>query len=315
MQPFLSNKLEINIDDKKLQDNFFYSSKYFQLSGYLLRCISFSKKTSALKHKLEKLNDNYIKKILLMRYEVSELAKLFKDNDLEYVILKGMAMQIKNIDPYRQFRDLDILVKKKDLKKAYELLKTFGYAYLNNQSNDDIRYLGDMHHLPPMRNHAGIVIELHHRLTLTDKYQSCPLTEITFSERELCDGVYVPSDKVMLAHTLYHGIIHHELKSGPIFLLDIKGIFKKNLFADDSIDNLLENLGLTEEFKQCKSLLKECENKKYIDNDLQKKFNVLYEGKEIFPDALIERKKTLLRLIKYIKLVATITNFHIGHQN
>ena len=303
LQSFLSNRIELNIEDAKNQKYFFNLAKSFQFSGYLLKSLYYSEKTITLKEDLEKLNNNYLKKILLMRYEISQIAKLFDMNNIEYVVLKGMAMKIKKIDPCRQFRDLDILVKKTDLRKAYELLKISGYAYLNHQSNDDSRYLGDMHHLPPMTNHAGVMVELHHRLTLTGKYQTCPLTEITFAESELCDGVYVPSDKIMLAHTLYHGIIHHELKSGPIFLLDIKSMLKKNLFADSSIDNLLENLGLTKEFKQCKSLIKECETKKYVDDYLQKKFNVLFKGKEIFPDA-IDRKKekiTILRLIKFIK--------------
>jgi hypothetical protein len=303
LQSFLSNRIEVNIEDAKNQEYFFNLAKSFQFSGYLLKSLHYSEKTITLKKNLERLNNNYLKKILLMRYEISQIAQLFNENNIEYVVLKGMAMRIKKIDPCRQFRDLDILILKKDLKRAYCLLKDFGYAYLNKQSNDGIKYIGDMHHLPPMINNKGIVIELHHRVTLPNLFNSCPLTTAAFEEAEMYDDIKVPSDKFLLAHILYHGIFHHELNSGPNFLLDIKNILKKNLDADNSINNLLENLNLTDQYSKSKLLIESCNHKKSIDASLIIKFNSIFKGKKIFPkkEDLQNNKISLLRLFKFIK--------------
>lgn len=303
LQSFLSNRIEVNIEDAKNQEYFFNLAKSFQFSGYLLKSLYYSEKTITLKKNLERLNNNYLKKILLMRYEISQIAQLFNENNIEYVVLKGMAMKIKKIDPCRQFRDLDILILKKDLKRAYYLLKAFGYSYLNKQSNDGIKYIGNMHHLPPMINNKGIVIELHHRVTLPDLFNSCPLTAAAFEETEMYDDIKIPSDKFLLAHALYHGVRHHELSFGPNFLLDIKNILKKNSNADNSINNLLKDLNLSKKYNESKLLIEICNHKKSIDDSLLAKFNTVFEGKKIFPkkEDLQINKISLLRLYKFFK--------------
>ncbi len=303
LQTFLSNKIKINIKDSENQRYFFDLSKSFQMSGYLLKSIDFSENTLALKDKLIKLNDNYLKKILLMRSEVSKIAELFDKNGIGYVVLKGMAIKIKKIDPCRQFRDLDILIKQKDLKKAYKLLRASGYAYFNSCANDSVKYIRDMHHIPPMVNDARIIIELHCRITKASIYKSCPLTEHAFSEREIYDGISVPSDRVMLAHILYHGILHHELKFGPYFLLDAKNVLLKNSDTNKSIINLLKKMGLSDFYEEVKLLLEKCKNKKHIDSMLLNEFRSLFNGKDLFSTKADDQnnKKSISRLIKYIK--------------
>ncbi len=304
LQSFFSTKIKVNIKNSEKQNYFFNLSKHFQLSGYLLNSIEFSENTIALKEKLIKLNSNYLKKILLMRHEILKIGSLFDKNNIEYVVLKGMAMEIKEMDSCRHFRDLDILVGKKDLKKAYKLLRTSGYTYFNNDSNDGIKYIRDKHHIPPMVNEARVVVELHYRITKSSIFKSCPLTNIAFLEKEKCNGVNVPSDRVLLAHTLYHGILHHELMSGPIFLLDIKSILVKNIYVDNSINHILKKLKLSNEYEQAKSLIESCKNKESVDDLLFKKFDHLFQGNKIFPSEVnIQNKKTPLikKLIQYIK--------------
>ena len=82
--------LKIDIKNLEKQNYFFNLSKEFQLSGYLLNSIDFSESTIALKEKLVKLSNNYLKKILLMKYETLKIGNMFDKNNIEYVILKGM---------------------------------------------------------------------------------------------------------------------------------------------------------------------------------------------------------------------------------
>lgn len=303
LQPFFSEKVKIDIKNLEKQNYFFNLSKEFQLSGYLLNSIDFSESTIALKEKLVKLSNNYLKKILLMKYETLKIGNMFDKNNIEYVVLKGMAMELKEIDAHRQFRDLDILIKQKDLKKAYKLLRGSGYAYFNSSANDSIKYIRDMHHLPPMVNDARIIVELHCRITKASIYESCPLTEHAFSEREIYDGIGVPSDRVMLAHILYHGILHHELKFGPYFLLDVKNILLKNSDTNKSINNLLKKMGLSDVYEEVKLILGKCNNKKNLDSMLLNEFHSLFNGKDLFSTKADDQnnKKSLSRLIKYIK--------------
>ena len=303
LQSFLSKKVKVNIENPEKQNYFFNLSKDFQLSGYLLNSIDFSENTFLLKEKLVKLHSNYLKKILLMRYEILKISSLFERNNIEYVVLKGMAMEIKEIDSSREFRDIDILINQKDLKRAYALLRSSGYFYYNKQSNDCAKYLRDMHHLPPMVNNMGVIVELHHRITLPTIFKSCPLTNIAFLDKEIRDGINVPSDKILLVHTLYHGVLHHELNFGPNFLLDIKNILMQNKYADNSINNLLKDLDLSKKYNESKLLIEICNHKKSIDDSLLAKFNTVFEGKKIFPkkEDLQINKISLLRLFKFFK--------------
>jgi hypothetical protein len=306
LQSFLSEKVNVNINNLDKQNYFFDLSKYFQLSGYILNSLDFSKNTITLKEKLVKLNKNYLKKILLMRYEILKISNIFDKNNIEYMVLKGMAMEIKEIDSCRQFRDLDILVMQKDLKKAYKLLKNSGYEYFNRDSNDDVKYIRNMHHIPPMINDARVIVELHYRITKPNLFKSCPLTDVAFIEKEKCEGINVPSDRFLLAHSLYHGVLHHELSFGPNFLLDIKNILKKNPSADESINNLLKDLKLSKKYHESKLLIESCNHQKNIDDSLLAKFNTVFEGKKIFPRkvGLHNNGITILKLLRYIRYIS-----------
>jgi len=154
-----------------------------------------------------------------------------------------------------------------------------------------------------MTNNARVIVELHYRMTKSSIYKSCPLTEHAFSEREIYNGVGVPSNKVMLLHTLYHGILHHELDFGPNFLLDTKNILFKNPDAKKSINNLLEEMGLTIAFEEVRLLLEKCKNKKYIDSELLNEFHSLFGRKDLFSSVADHQNKTksFARLTKFIK--------------
>jgi hypothetical protein len=301
LQSFLSKKVKVNIENLEKQNYFFNLSKHFQLSGYLLNSIEFSENTNDLKEKLVKLNSYYLKKILLMRYEILKIVSLFDKNNIEYVVLKGMAIEIKEIDSCRQFRDLDILIKQKDLKKAYKLLKTSGYTYFNNDSNDGINYIRDKHHIPPMVNDARIVVELHHRITKASIFKSCPLTGLAFHEKEKCNGINIPSDKFLLAHTIYHGILHNKLNPGPIFLLDIKSILENNPEADAELPEILKGLCLNDEYILSKSIIEACKNKHQVDEFLLKKFNDLFNDGGIFSIDINRINISLSGLIEFVR--------------
>ena len=95
-----------------------------------------------------------LKKLINQR-ELLKISKLFNENEIEYVFLKGSAINFLCDDYVRYARDLDVLVKKKSLKKAYKLLKNIGYRYLDPLVSDNANFINNKHHLPVLSNGKG----------------------------------------------------------------------------------------------------------------------------------------------------------------
>ena len=84
-----------------------------------------------------------------------------------------------------------------------------------------------MHHIPPMINANGTVIELHHRITSPEIYKFCPLKDIFINSSEKIGKFRIPPPEGLVMHAMYHGIQHNFLRDGPMFLIDIKNIISK----------------------------------------------------------------------------------------
>ena len=67
-----------------------------------------------------------------MTSELIKVMKLFEENGVEYISFKGPVLsQLAYGDiTLRQYVDLDILIKKEDLRKADNLLKKEFFLYL-----------------------------------------------------------------------------------------------------------------------------------------------------------------------------------------
>ena len=179
-----------------------------------------------------------------MYADMYKISDKFMENDIKAIFMKGMALNLADIyEPgQRHCRDIDILVEKSMLNEAYTILKSLGFSYINKECEDDSSFLGPMHHLPPLTNEKGIVIELHHRVTSPQAYKECPLTEIFLENFQVIKGVNIPSKQNLILHAIYHGVIHNSLGDGLIFLIDLKKIINKyNISLDvESAEKLLK---------------------------------------------------------------------------
>ena len=80
-------------------------------------------------------------------------------------------------------RDIDILIKEKDLDRAYQTMKKLGFRYLDKNCNDSA--LGSLRyarHLPKLKNKNNIIIEIHHRITDPKTQLECNLSQKMLSE-------------------------------------------------------------------------------------------------------------------------------------
>ena len=255
----LKQKTTLSQLDKEEEEEIWRIAQDFLYSGFLINSLNFNKSNSELLNKLEKHNKAFFLNYLIMKKSLAEIVKEFNQKKISFVVLKGMALNLEKIflPGIRQHRDIDLLVKKEDIGRAYKILRKLKFKYGNPETSDNANYLLK-HQLPPMRNEFGIILELHHRITNVNLFKKCPLTNSFFEkkkESKLLKGVFIPSLDCLIAHTLYHGIKHHRYTHGPIFLFDLSAIFKfnKNKWPKNLI--LIEKIGLKLEFEKCKKII------------------------------------------------------------
>ncbi len=101
--------------------------------------------------------------------ELVKVMKLFKDNDIRAISVKGpaLAYEIYGSISLRTSHDIDIFVNPVQFEKAIKLLISTGYKSLENFDTIDETMkkliLSNNHHLS-FKSPSGVLIELHHRL-------------------------------------------------------------------------------------------------------------------------------------------------------
>lgn len=271
----LVNAKNIDIKDSKdIKDLIFYSRKYM-IGGHVLEFVD--KENKVLINELLKLKKIFSIKYLSMVQDLKSIRKKFLENDIRHALLKGAALQIKGFYSLgeRQFRDLDILVDKKDLKKAYEILKSLGFNYSNKHSNDRCDFLGDMHHIPPMINQKLTIIDLHHRVTLKKHFKACPLTEYCLKN---INEISCPDNVFLISHAFYHGLIHHNDKPVPTLTYDLFKLFSSDMRSWQESKSLVNKLGLGQKFHEISLIFSSLKNFNRLDDT---RINKLKKFKEI----------------------------------
>tara|TARA_B100000674_G_scaffold459807_1_gene437289 strand:- start:39 stop:1097 length:1059 start_codon:yes stop_codon:yes gene_type:complete len=192
-------------------------------------------------------------KTLINQKESLKIAKIFNESSIDYVFLKGAAINLMNDDYIRHSRDIDILVTKECLSESYELLKKIGYKYLNPLVSDCSSFTKQSHHLPILSNQHGGIVELHHRITEVEIYKDCPLKTSMLHGSKIVkkNGIDIKVCDLshLIAHITYHAALHHQYDFGPLFFYDIR--YLKEMVKDKSdLKRLLSNLNLRDEYKK-----------------------------------------------------------------
>lgn len=267
ISPLFDEKISLDEIDLDIHNEIIDLSNFFCMPSLILKSINYSK--SSPNKVIQNLKEQaYIANLknLINRKEIFKIAKLFHRNQIEYVFLKGSAINLLDIGYIRHARDIDILVSKECLSKAYKLLKGIGYIYRNPLVSDESKYISASHHLPVMTNNEGALVEIHHRVTDILSYKKCPLTEIMLKKYATIKinnvDLMIPKLNHLITHIVYHAVIHHKFNLGPIFLYDVK--YLKNLIVDEKdLLNLLSQAGLEKDYMQIARFI---ENKKVIDS-------------------------------------------------
>lgn len=186
--------------------------------------------------------------------EIDELNKLLSTAKVESVFLKGAAYiagQLKCSDGRTQ-SDIDLLVDKKDLKRAENCLFVGGYLKTKIEDYDEYYYRTWMHEIPPL-THVGrhSVVDLHHNiLPLTNKnsFDSRKLKKITV-EHPWFGTINILSPIDIIIHSSVHLFTESEFHNGLRDLSDLNILLTETCIDDKLYKELItraEALGLSE---------------------------------------------------------------------
>ena len=305
INPLDSKKIHLKEIDKDTYHEVKDLTNRFLIPNHVLKNILYDNKSSnyliqSLKEQLYVSNLNS----LINKESLLNIAKSFNENKLEYVFMKGSAINLMNDDYVRYSRDIDILVKKNSVPEAYNLLKRLGYRYKDPLVSDKAKYFNHSHQIPILSNKDGSLVEIHHRVTQNLFFKECPLTESMISNHRIIqkNGVDIKISEInhLITHITYHASLHHKYDLGPIFLYDIKFLINK-IKDEKNLFNLLSKVGLRDEYSKIIRYL-ESKNKIKDTFNIYNKVNTKifnYENPKKFKHLLFS-KKGILDFIKII---------------
>lgn len=182
---------------------------------------------------IQALQQTYTKntfKMLQLSGEMEQISKLFAENEIKTLFLKGPALahHLYGDISLRTSKDLDVLVREKDLAKVDALLLASGYVkdgapFLLNGTKRKT------HHVEYVHLQKKIQIEIHWRL------HNPPVKEPSFDElwqrkrrsALTSSPVFFLGEEDLFLHLVVHGARHGWFRLG--WLVDMDKVFQKKL--------------------------------------------------------------------------------------
>ncbi len=276
---FPKKNLAPYLDKKNTKYIYDFSTKYF-LSGFILAGNDFQNNPILL-NKLSTFNRKLALKKIVLLDDLRKLEEGLKNKGINYVLMKGVAYErIKLFNPnLRQFRDIDLLVDKADLKEAFECILELDYKYETKLANNKCLHLHNKHHLPVLLNNNKTAIELHYRVTKPTIYKECPLTEYLLSNSQKNN---IPDISGLITHSLYHAFQQHQLKQGPIYIFDTLKLLDSISVGEILNNKYIKTMNLEKDLARMIDLKNSLKNKNVLDYNFDEFFeepNLFYKEK------------------------------------
>ena len=281
----LNRKYQVPTLSQEQEKLISHISEQFLISGFIAKSCGFNSSHKSLVEQIK-----YQRKLQLMKQmttinDLQRVARRLNERGIEHVCLKGGALNSDGIYPsgIRFSRDIDLLVRLDLLDEAYNLLKALGFRYLNPKTQDSTKYHYFGHHLPVMINETNTKLELHWRVTRSNKFKDCPLAEKMLDNRRASNinpNIFCPKIEMTIAHLIYHSFEQHRMNLGPIFLFDLAAIFV--VFGKKwPVDyDLLKKLGIEKKFELCKKFIERASNESSFSYESELMSNQIFENSQ-----------------------------------
>ena len=151
---------------------------------------------------------------------------------IDYRLLKGAYINTHNkkLSGFRPIKDIDILIRLKDIQTVLDIAFHHGYKFEDEGLNkDNLKFNFDYRYdLPNLINSSGQIIELHVRFSDVYDYDVCPFVKLAF-EKKILKQLYgakvpFPSPIAQILMAIYSGSKKRYFDSGSLFLSDVKVI-------------------------------------------------------------------------------------------
>tara|TARA_B100000963_G_scaffold303418_1_gene276648 strand:+ start:6039 stop:7100 length:1062 start_codon:yes stop_codon:yes gene_type:complete len=263
-QSLFHKNRELPFLSKQEEEKIYYKISQFFLTGFILDNVCLKSQYPSLHSKLSALNQNFLMRKLLMLNDLADIEKEFSKRKINHILLKGAAYDRINLhkDNQRHFRDIDILVKEDDLRKAVNILSSLGYRNENQYSLTRLKYIPQNHQMPVLINKNKTQIDLHFRITKPDIYKRCPLTDDFFKNYEI--HTKTPDINSLVSHAMYHALQHHEQNQGPLFIFDILELIKASKASEIPLD-ISNELNLSIQYKMLIEFANHTNKKEFLD--------------------------------------------------
>lgn len=265
-QSLFNKNRELPFLSKQEEEKIYFKISQFFLTGFVLDNVCLKHQYPSLHSKLSILNQNFLMRKLLIINDLADIEKEFTKRQINYILLKGVAYDRIKLYPdnQRHFRDIDILVKESDLRKAVHALSFLGYRNEKQYSLTRLKYIPKSHEMPVLINKNKSQIDLHFRITKPNLYERCPLTENFFLNYEI--QTKTPNMNSLVSHAIYHAFQHHKQNQGPLFIFDILKLINTSKEAGIPLD-ISSELNLSNQYKMLNEFANHANNKDFLDFD------------------------------------------------
>ncbi|MGM0496224.1 MAG: nucleotidyltransferase domain-containing protein [Bacillota bacterium] len=122
---------ELTIED-------YYVARANHISGMVFKTIDKTNQNEKVYKLFQEDYYQYIRKDEIQQLQINELRKIFNDNNIDFIFLKGSYLKQLYPETYmRSMGDIDILVRKEKMKEIHEILSQYNYKNWNNSTNHD----------------------------------------------------------------------------------------------------------------------------------------------------------------------------------
>ena len=184
---------------------------------------------------LHRLNKERNKRI---RTQLKSVLEILNTVHVTPALLKGAAFLYSHEDiGSRMMTDIDLLIRKKDAKKAIDGLFSAGYDYGTYEPE---RYVTEHHFAPLIHSSEPVRVELHTELLSSRKPQVLKSPMVFNQAKTVRDGEHTfrllsPTDSIH--YTMIHSEIHHRgHSSGAVFLKGLHDFAMQTSFYSNDVD-------------------------------------------------------------------------------
>ncbi|MFC2176410.1 nucleotidyltransferase family protein [Bacteroidota bacterium] len=189
----------------------------------------------SLFQKLEKLNERATKKMLILSSNLLRIQSAFSNKNIDVLAFKGpaLAQLVYGSLNARFSRDLDLLVRQKDLNKATTELKNLGfekcYPDFDLSPKQQAYFERQYDQMVFVKRKPYVVVELHWRLFQNKHLLPISAEELITDKQTLDIGrsdIHTLSNKHLLLYLAAHGAKHNWEKI--YWLADFSNLYKKD---------------------------------------------------------------------------------------